>query len=198
MIDAKAGWAAIQEMRHVPSPAPVPVVPVPALERFVPSQPMSWIDASSKADKLLAEFSARIGQPVPPHSGSEPVSIPFGSTVLGTPHEPSVEPFSVPFGTRREPIAVNLGKAPKEPVPELKKGLKALGKEVGLAFDPLYFVQHNLWPRAFPHWGLQQKLGYLRPVWAAYGEHNVIFDLRMAQAQGLLYQQHAVGPNKAF
>jgi hypothetical protein len=63
--------------------------------------------------------------------------------------------------------------------------------------DPVFIVRTSAWPLSMgDHWGMQQKLGWLRAIMYPY-LHLSQPKQSLAQAEGLLYQQYAEGgPNR--
>jgi hypothetical protein len=56
--------------------------------------------------------------------------------------------------------------------------------------DPVFIVQTNGFPGGFEHWGLEQRLGWIRAVVQPYINFPRVRE-RLAQAEGILYEQYA-------
>jgi hypothetical protein len=63
--------------------------------------------------------------------------------------------------------------------------------------DPVFIVKSNGWPAGMEHWGLQQRLGWIRSVVAPWMMFAWVRN-RLAEAEGILYEQYGPALGKSF
>jgi hypothetical protein len=102
-------------------------------------------------------------------------------------------------GISPPPQAIGGGRGGRSPVPSAWKALKRFRRIADIPPDPVSIVRTSAWPlKGEMRWGLPQKLGWLDLVMEPHLSLARSRE-RLAQAQGLLYQQHAEGgPNRQF
>lgn len=64
--------------------------------------------------------------------------------------------------------------------------------------DPVTIVRQNMFPRGTEGWGLDQRVAYLNAYMAPYTDRFYWARDRLAQAQGLLYQQYGPASGRPF